>query len=72
LNPSDPCTPPEQHPAQIRPVLADPLAAEARFHLRQPIYRRLARHTISTSGLTPEETVAAVLTRLTQPLFPRR
>jgi shikimate kinase len=54
-------------PSQARPVLADPAAAEARFLLRQPIYRRLARHTIDTSDLTPEATVSALLTRLNQP-----
>jgi shikimate kinase len=51
-------------PGQARPLLADPAAAEARFLARQPIYRRLAHHTISTASLTTEETVAALLTRL--------
>jgi shikimate kinase len=58
---------PTPDPSQARPVLADPAAAEARFLLRQPIYRRLARHTIDTSDLTPEATVAALITRLNQP-----
>jgi shikimate kinase len=47
-----------------RPVLADPTAAEARFLVRQPIYRRLARLTLDTSSLTPEQTVTALLNRL--------
>jgi shikimate kinase len=50
--------------AQARPNLADPAAAEARFMARQPIYRRLAHHTIDTADLTTEETVAALLSRL--------
>ena len=49
----------------LRPLLADPAAAEARFLTRQPIYRRLARLTLDTASLTPEETVAALLARLT-------
>ena len=51
-------------PAQARPVLADPAAAEARFLARQPIYRRLAQHTVNTSSLNTEETVTALLARL--------
>jgi shikimate kinase len=47
-----------------RPLLADPAAAEARFLTRRPIYRRLARHTIPTVDLAPEQTVAALLARL--------
>jgi shikimate kinase len=37
-----------------RPVLSDPAAAEARFHSRQPHYRRLARLTVDTSALSPD------------------
>ncbi len=48
-----------------RPVLADPAAAEARFLARHPIYRRLAHLTLDTASLTPDETVAALLARLT-------
>ena len=48
-----------------RPILADPATAEARFLVRQPIYRRLARLTLDTASLTPEQTVAAILARLT-------
>jgi len=51
--------------ATDRPILADPAAAEARFLARQPIYRRLARLTLDTASLTPEETVTALLDRLT-------
>ena len=52
-------------PEPLRPLLADPAAAEARFLTRQPIYRRLAHLTLDTASLTPEETVAALLARLT-------
>ena len=48
-----------------RPILAAPATAEARFLVRQPIYRRLARLTLDTASLTPEQTVAAILARLT-------
>jgi shikimate kinase len=50
--------------SQIRPLLADPTTAEARYHARQPIYRRLARITVDTADLSPEETVAIVLANL--------
>jgi len=50
-----------------RPNLADATAAEARFLARQPIYRRLAHHTIDTSNLSTEEAAGAVLTRLSLP-----
>ena len=45
-------------------MLADPAAAEARFLARQPIYRRLAQHTVNTASLNTEETVTALLARL--------
>ena len=48
-----------------RPILADPAAAEARFLARHPVYRRLARLILDTACLTPEETVTALLDRLT-------
>jgi shikimate kinase len=51
-------------PGQTRPLLADPATAEARFLARQPIYRRLARHTIRTASLSTEQTVDTLLTRL--------
>jgi len=50
--------------ATDRPIMADPAAAEARFLARHPIYRRLARLTLDTASLTPEETVDALLDRL--------
>jgi shikimate kinase len=49
-----------------RPVLADPVLAEARFRERQPLYRRLARHTVETANLTPEETAQELLSVLHQ------
>jgi shikimate kinase len=49
-----------------RPVLADPVLAEARFRERQPLYRRLARHTVETANLTPEETAQELLSALHQ------
>ena len=55
-----------------RPVLADPATAEARFLTRQPIYRRLARLTISTADLTPEQTVSTLLARLSAAPASRR
>jgi shikimate kinase len=68
LNPAPasaaPATAAPASPAQARPNLADPAAAEARFLARQPIYRRLAHHTISTAALSTEETVTALLARL--------
>jgi shikimate kinase len=50
--------------ATDRPLLADPATAEARFLARHPIYRRLARLTLDTAALTPEQTVTALLARL--------
>ena len=52
-------------PGPLRPLLADPAAAEARFLVRQPIYLRLAHLPLDTASLTPDETVAALLARLT-------
>jgi shikimate kinase len=49
---------------QARPIFADPGAAEARFRTRQPIYRRLARHTIQTADLSSDQAVAAILAQL--------
>jgi shikimate kinase len=51
-------------PEHIRPVLASPTDAEARFHVRQPFYKRLARVTVSTKNLTPEEAAERVLMQL--------
>ena len=68
LNPAPasaaPATAAPVSPGQARPILTDPAAAEARFLARQPIYRRLAHHTISTASLSTEETVTALLARL--------
>jgi shikimate kinase len=50
--------------ATDRPNLADPAAAEERFRARQPLYRRLAHHTIDTASLSTEQTVATLLARL--------
>ena len=49
--------------AEARPVLADPVEAEARFLARQPIYRRLARITVDTAMLSPDEAVDALLAK---------
>ena len=49
---------------QIRPIFANPGAAEARFRTRQPIYRRLAHHTIQTADLSSDQAVAAILAQL--------
>jgi shikimate kinase len=48
-------------PATLRPLLADPAAAETRFLSRRPIYRRLARLIVDTSALTTEHTVDGIL-----------
>ena len=53
--------------AIARPNLADPAAAEARFRLRHPIYRRLSQHTLETSTLTPEAVIPAILHLLATP-----
>ena len=47
-----------------RPVLADPAGAEFRFAQRTPLYRRLARHTVSTLDQTPAETMSHLLEAL--------
>lgn len=44
-----------------RPNLADPATAEARFRLRLPLYRRLAAHTLDTTGLSAAAAVPAIL-----------
>jgi shikimate kinase len=48
-------------PANLRPNFTDHAAAQTRFATRQPIYQRLAHVCIETDGLTPEASVAAVL-----------
>ena len=64
LNPAASGIAPNEAASQLRPLLADSAAAEARFLLRQPIYRRLAQLTLDTAGLSPEQTVAVLLDRL--------
>jgi len=54
-------------PSQLRPVLADPALAEARFAKRLPLYRRLARITLDTAALTPPAAVETILHALNQP-----
>lgn len=54
-----------------RPLLEDPAAAQLRFARRHPLYTRLARLTIDTTALTPDETVAAILSGLNQPPYSR-
>jgi shikimate kinase len=49
-----------------RPVLKDPLEAEQRFVRRRPLYFRLARLTVNTSDLTPEQTVETIVLALNQ------
>jgi len=49
-----------------RPVLEDPAAAQLRFAHRHPLYTRLARLTINTADLTPEDTVETILAALNQ------
>jgi shikimate kinase len=50
--------------AIVRPVLSDPALAEARFRERQPLYRRLARHTVDTADQTAETTTQTLLAKL--------
>lgn len=51
-------------PTHLRPVLASPIEAEARFHARQPLYKRLARITQSTETLTIEQATTSILEAL--------
>ena len=51
-------------PDHLRPVLTTPAEAEARFNQRQPLYRRLARITLSTESLTTTQAVDALLQHL--------
>jgi shikimate kinase len=53
-----------------RPVLADPVEAEERFARRRPLYIRMARLTVDTSALSPEETVDHLLAALNQTSYP--
>jgi shikimate kinase len=67
LNPGMPA-----RPEQARPLLTDPATAEARFTARQPIYRRLARLTLLTADLSPDQTASTLLTRISVAPPPRR
>jgi len=51
-------------PDHIRPVLASPEQAEARFHQRHPHFRRLARITIDTTSLSPADAAQTILEAL--------
>jgi shikimate kinase len=59
-----PAAAPDAQPAQLRPLLADPVAAETRFLARRPVYRRLARLIVDTASLTTEDTVIGILAAL--------
>jgi shikimate kinase len=59
-----PAAAPDTQPGQIRPLLADPAAAETRFLARRPVYRRLARLIVDTARLTTEDTVTGILSAL--------
>ena len=48
-------------PEHLRPVLTHPAEAEARFHARVPLYRRLARHIVATGEQQPAGTADAIL-----------
>jgi len=49
-----------------RPVLEDPEAAQLRFATRHPLYLRIARFTVDTTALTPDQTVTTLITALNQ------
>ncbi len=53
-------------PDHIRPVLASPAEAEARFHARHPLYKRLARITVETASLSPAEAAESIVHALAQ------
>jgi shikimate kinase len=53
-------------PDHIRPVLASPAEAAARFQARQPLYKRLARLALSTETLSPKETAESIVQSLAQ------
>jgi shikimate kinase len=72
LNPGVSASSDQARPEQARPLLADPAAAESRFLVRLPLYRRLARLTLNTAELTPDETVETLLASLNTGLAQRR
>lgn len=47
-----------------RPLLADPEAAEARFHTRRGHYAGVATHQVDTSALSPQEVLQSMLALL--------
>ena len=51
-------------PEHLRPVLNPPAEAEARFHARQPIYRRLANLTVETTERSSGEVSAHIIAML--------
>ncbi len=53
-------------PDHIRPVLASPIEAQARFQTRQPLYKRLARLTVPSGTLTPAEAAESIVHSLTK------
>ncbi len=57
---------PIHNPGQSRPVLANPILAEARFIKRLPLYRRLAHITLDIAVLNPPAAVDALLQALAQ------
>ena len=50
-----------QEGAMVRPVLLDAAAAEARFSVRMPYYRRCSQHHLATLAMSAEQTVIALL-----------
>ena len=59
------CTEQSTQPlATFRPLLSDAAGMEARFRMRQPMYRRLAHHVADTEGETPDETTEKILSSL--------
>ncbi len=53
-------------PEHIRPVLASPEEARARYTQRQSHFRRIARHILATGELSPAETNQAILQAISE------
>ena len=51
-------------PDHIRPVLASPEEAEARFRTRQPLYRRLAHIALPTTNQSPHQVSRSLIETL--------
>lgn len=47
--------------AAVRPNLADPIAAQARYERRLPLYRRAAKLIVETKGQTPDQTIEKLM-----------